>query len=359
MHWVLLLWLVLLTTFVVVGARCALWFQPKSPVELKREIFEEETKEGVAARQRESEEKDANDLSSKRDWVKVIAFSLGMVTCMSLMLALIANPPSMPWLVSMLRPVASFLRDTFEDKNTALIYGMVFYVFWVSHSLALATKPGTSRKIRWLVRFGLIALIIPWAGFNNWVTLDLLGLGLAFAFAATMQPRVSFLRLTIVLMILAFVYDFVQVFITGNMIKAAENMMSVMSAKEGDLGVPFLLILPHELSWFPAHGGMLGLGDVVAALLIATAAQRVGKRTNSAWPLVAVAVGFVLSMLLAYAALAWFDSGQPALIYIVPICCGLVMLTAKLQGNFAELRRRAWVAPVATPTAPAVKKAAA
>jgi presenilin-like A22 family membrane protease len=237
------------------------------------------------------------------------------------------------------------LRNTFEDKNTALIYGMVFYVFWVSHSLAVATKPGTSRKSRWLVRVGLIALIIPWAVFNNWVTLDLLGLGLAFAFAATMQPRVSFLRLTIVLMILAFVYDFVQVFITGNMVKAAENMMSVMNAKEGDLGIPFLLILPGEFSWYPASSGMLGLGDVVAALLIATAAQRVGKRTNSALPLAAVGIGFLVSVVLAYAAAKSFNSGQPALIYIVPICCGLVMLTAKLQGNFAELRRRAWTAP--------------
>jgi hypothetical protein len=102
---------------------------------------------------------------------------------------------------------------------------------------------------------------------------------------------------------------------------------------------PSLFVLPDSLSFVPHEYGVIGFGDVAIFCLLAISAARFGKKINSRVPVVVTFAGFAVAMILCDAIMRIFNSGQPATIYIVPLCALPVMLYAKWHGSFDQLSR--------------------
>jgi hypothetical protein len=210
-----------------------------------------------------------------------------------------------------------------------------------------------SRK--WLACLVLVAIatIGLAASFDNWMTSNLLAVVFVMIVGVSLQQRVSFLKFALFMNILAFAYDFVQVYVTDNMVKASSNLAPAVpgapNPKTGELvsslHFPSLLFLPSEWALHPTHNYMLGLGDVLPGILMAVAAARMGEWINSKLPLLMAVTGYAVGVFAAFAMLLRFDHAQPALIFIAPITSVLVIGTMKFMGHGAKLRQPPWPAP--------------
>lgn len=93
------------------------------------------------------------------------------------------------------------------------------------------------------------------------------------------------------------------------------------------------LQLPNKLVW---DHSILGLGDIVLpGLLLAFLKRFDAVRGKGYWK--TGLAGYLLGLTAAVAMGFWTESGQPALLYIVPATIGLVVLHSLARGEFDEL----------------------
>ena len=293
-----------------------------------------------------------NRPNPKKQWLITVAVSFGVVGFMSIMLAIIAHPEWFEWLERVLEPINRWLESFITSTVLTLLSCAVLFLFTVFMSASI--KDDLKRlglKGNVCINAVIIGEIALAANFNNWITANLLAVLVVIYMGIALQQRVSFLKLAVFMNILAFAYDFVQVYLTGNMVKAASNMAPGMPGTEhpkthqvvSSLNFPSVLHLPTEWALQPASSYILGLGDVLTGILMAAGAARLGKLIKSKLPLLLGVAGFGLGVYSAFGVFLLTGHAQPALIFIAPAISLLVIGYMWIQGHTAELNQKPWV----------------
>ena len=294
---------------------------------------------------------DQNDLGSRKQWLFVVVVSFGFVGMMSVVLAVIAHPEWLASLDELLKPVEKWLESFITSAALTVMTGLVVLLIMMLCGIILKDDIKRLRLPAIVCIFAVvIGSIVMAAKFDNWLVGNILGIVFITTLSISLQQRVSFLRLALFMNIVAFAYDFVQVYLTDNMVKASSNLEPGLPGTQNSathevissLRFPSLLYIPTEWTMQPIHNYMLGLGDVLSGILMAAAAARLGKQIDSRLPILLGVAGFGLGIFAAFAMLLWFDHAQPALIFIVPITSILVISYMKFGGHTAVLKQKPW-----------------
>jgi hypothetical protein len=250
-----------------------------------------------------------NDLTSGRHFVQLLIVGVGFVLLMSAILAIFAYPQLLKPFGLIVQPLVDVLEGWLKglDPRIPLVVVMVI-------------------------------IVLPWV---LSLRQEIPGIKPMWHYAAII---VAFVKLALALSVIALLYDAVHVFGTGFMERAITNTVggSNMGTATGvrPLTFPFVLKFPGDWAWYPDSYTLLGLGDVLVSLLLATNAARMARRANNRLLYLAALGGFVLALCICVVVMMLFSFGQPALIYIVPCMTGAVWATAVATGNKQELLRK-------------------
>lgn len=190
-----------------------------------------------------------------------------------------------------------------------------------------------------------------------WVTQDIMGASMCVLFLGLI--RLNSMRVASILLMVAFFYDIFFVFVTPLLFQGKSVMITVATSggppkadpswcekypDDGDCQggdpLPMLLTMPR-INDYQGGASLLGLGDIVLpGLLLSFAARldaakqvlgvlgggdasrfcRVAQNGGSYfWPMV---VAYAIGLFMANAAVYLMNMGQPALLYLVPMCLG-------------------------------------
>lgn len=282
-----------------------------------------------------------DDVGSRRKVGRVLLIGVVISVAASCFLALMVWLLQMKWLIR------------FAEWLESVVPEVVLFVPFILYVALMVAGPVfmLAGCFTWLPKRSLIPVVIGqlaivglWVKFDWWLLHDLLATMAAAAMIMQLQFRASFLRLSLILLVAAFLYDAIQVFGTGNMSTYAEAIMSTQETahQERVYGFPVLFVIPEGFAQHATWAGMLGLGDVFVGGVMAVTALRVGRRVGTYVPFYAVVGAFAASLLCADIVIRQFHAMQPATIYIVPLCMGAVMLWAWLSGHWAELKKPAF-----------------
>ncbi|CAF1234432.1 unnamed protein product [Adineta steineri] len=129
-----------------------------------------------------------------------------------------------------------------------------------------------------------------------------------------------------------FIYDIFWVFGTNVMITVAKSF-----------DAPIKLIFPQDLienGIFAANKfAMLGLGDIVVpgAFIALLLRYDMTRKPSSTRYFNVSFIAYVIALLITILILQIFKHGQPALLYIVPLCVGFPLLTALIYKDWASM----------------------
>jgi presenilin-like A22 family membrane protease len=291
---------------------------------------------------------DDNDLATKNHLVFTLI--VGVVVAALLTLYLLASTADIPiriswsWLVSRLVSLGSFLTGPLGRVSIAVVAGIFIggplrkplrlNMWWTSAVMAVVA-----------------VIVATWLLQPNWLTVDLAAMVLVLNGFISLQPRISFLRMWLIGLMLAGLYDAVQVFLSHRMMEAARSsagsLMPQAAASDphaatGGMPMPFMLASPE--SWhLSAHAaGMLGLGDMLLPGLLVVMAGRISQRTGNRKVFRAAVWGYALGLATTIVVGVVFQAGQPATIYLVPAVGITTMVSVRRHGLWPELKRRAY-----------------
>lgn len=198
---------------------------------------------------------------------------------------------------------------------------------------------------------------------SNWVWLiqDFMGISVCIMFLAAI--RLPNLKVATILLGLAFFYDVFFVFISpyffdsSVMVEVAtgpttahsdENYCEKYPTDEScqTTQLPMLLVVP-TFSSYESSESMLGLGDIVLPGLLLVWCARLDMRrygslsseSASKGYLPMALLGYALGLLVANLAVDYFQAGQPALLYIVPLTLGPVLYRSYNSKSLRDLWR--------------------
>lgn len=169
-----------------------------------------------------------------------------------------------------------------------------------------------------------------------WVLQDILAIALLLVIQRTV--RLPDIKVSTVLLLMAFIYDIFWVFISPFFFR---DSVMVHVATGGSTGepIPMLIRFPRindELGGY----SLLGLGDIALPGLFISYLLRFDYSKNlhgmrGYFPL--AVLGYSIGLSLTDLALIVFQTGQPALLYIVPTTLGLVSLVAHRRKHLREM----------------------
>ena len=187
-----------------------------------------------------------------------------------------------------------------------------------------------------------------------WITQNIMGACLCILFLSLL--KINSFKVASVLLFVAFVYDIFFVLITPLFLQSS-MMLTVAGGGSGSKApadycekypndadcrsttLPMLLTIP-SINDYRGGSSVLGLGDIVLPGLLLSFAARLdeAKRLIGGHTTLNVKTpfpgGYLLPLTMAYAvgllfgdlAVVWLDSGQPALLYLVPTCLGTLVI---------------------------------
>ncbi|EQC31729.1 hypothetical protein SDRG_10520 [Saprolegnia diclina VS20] len=224
-----------------------------------------------------------------------------------------------------------------------------------------------------LVLLWVLSRHASWA----WVLQDVFGICVCTLFLQTI--RLPNIKVAVVLLVLVFLYDiffvFISPYIFGKSVmivaaqggkqdaKTAPGAFCLRYPRDTTYGcvkeeIPILLRLPKVTNWLGGQA-MLGLGDIVLPGLLlvftarydyATRGNVLGHPTKKATPAAypgriglfgVMCIGYAIGLLLANVGVILMQSGQPALLYLVPCTLGVLCLITWRRGLLKNL----WVGP--------------
>lgn len=161
-----------------------------------------------------------------------------------------------------------------------------------------------------------------------WVIQDILGY--AFCINVMKSVGVPNMKVCTVLLVLLFVYDIFFVFITPLFTKSGESVMVKVATGGGSKTnehLPMVFLVPRltrdVISLCPLSKSLLGFGDIIIPGLLVSHNHAFDLRVQSRRVYyIATCVGYALGLVITFVALALMESGQPALLYLVP--CTLI-----------------------------------
>eukprot|EP00742_Colponemidia_sp_Colp-10_P002706 GILJ01002893.1.p1 GENE.GILJ01002893.1~~GILJ01002893.1.p1 ORF type:complete len:340 (-),score=40.33 GILJ01002893.1:133-1152(-) len=208
-------------------------------------------------------------------------------------------------------------------------------VFVVSAVCGLALAVSTNNKIRFFALLPAIAIGIAWLILRDepyaWILQDILAVGVC-VLAVSMLKAPS-LKLSTFLLVLALLYDVFWVFIAGHIFPHA-NIQDKAGAGVMEEVVKSNLPNMFKIPDWDDDFLILGLGDVI--LPGVQGCYLLASKHHSSFFLphiFAYLVGISIAMTVAIST----DTGQPALLFIVPAIVGVVVLSAWRKGELGAL----------------------
>jgi len=170
----------------------------------------------------------------------------------------------------------------------------------------------------------------------SWVLQNTLGIALLLVIQRSL--RLPNIKISSMLLLMAFFYDIFWVFLSPFFFKQSVMVHVATGGNTGE-AIPMLLRFPRlndELGGY----SLLGLGDIALPGLFISYLLRFdyehhlhGK--NGYFPI--AVLGYTVGLLFTDLALVVFQSGQPALLYLVPCTLGLVSLVAHRRGHLIRM----------------------
>lgn len=153
-------------------------------------------------------------------------------------------------------------------------------------------------------------------------------LGCAFSIQGIEMLSLGSYGIGCILLCGLFVYDIFWVFGTDVMVSVAKG-----------LNAPIKIMFPKALGVKPMPFSMLGLGDIVIpGVFVALMLRFDAKQSLASQPYFHVNfVSYVSGLALTVGVMHFFDSAQPALLYLVPACILSSLLTAVARGELSTL----------------------
>eukprot|EP00753_Platysulcus_tardus_P012736 PLAT3530.1.p1 GENE.PLAT3530.1~~PLAT3530.1.p1 ORF type:complete len:660 (+),score=352.48 PLAT3530.1:24-2003(+) len=243
-----------------------------------------------------------------------------------------------------LRPVVAYCAPATVRRRLQLpCIGEVSVAYMIGYLLSL------SLGVTWFA-----CRHASWA----WLLQDVFGVALCTLFLCLI--RLPNIKVSTVMLVLFFLYDIFFVFISplifqeSVMIKVASagapsdsRLTQYCSSNPDDHKLckpreqlPMLFRIPRLMDW---RGGytLLGFGDVVLPGLLLSFALRFDylsrRRGCCSGYFPAMAVGYAVGLLFAYAGVLIMHSGQPALLYLVPCTLGVLCIMACRRGELKLL----------------------
>ncbi|EPS67175.1 hypothetical protein M569_07601, partial [Genlisea aurea] len=187
-----------------------------------------------------------------------------------------------------------------------------------------------------------LAFAVSWAVFRHasfaWIGQDILGIALIMTVLQII--RVPNLKVGTFLLTCAFVYDIFWVFISTWLFKTSVMLVVALGDGTEEDGIPMLLKFPRI---FDPWGGysIIGFGDIILPGLVIAFSLRydwLSKNTLRTGYFIWAMVSYGLALSVTYAALLMMDgSGQPALLYIVPMMLGALIMVGMKKGEVGRL----------------------
>jgi|GEM_PF-2750541 len=272
-----------------------------------------------------------DDIGSRSRFARAVLDGLALVGGATIVLTLMAHPQ---WWTG---PQPAGHRAHGNDLVLMVIIGLPLLLVY---SNLLRQNLQLRRPAYCLLLLLDCSVLLAWAIWQGWLLVDLLAVLLVLLLLLALQPRLSFLRLSVSLALLAGLYDAVQVYGTGNMAHVAQQVSNLHSASGKSVRLPLLLIIPSGWSGGAPPTAELGVGDLVISGLLVIVAARAAQRSCQPALYWAALGGFVCGLLGAWLAVRLTDSGQPATIYLVPAIVLAVCLAAWRTGNWQQLKAK-------------------
>ena len=164
---------------------------------------------------------------------------------------------------------------------------------------------------------------------KHWVANNLFGLTLATSAIETIP--IQSVSVASIMMCGLFIYDIFWVFGTDVMVTVAKSF-----------DAPIKLMFPLDfldLGFSGVSHTMLGLGDIVVpGLLIAMFCRYDNSiKVGSKFYFFTSLISYIFGMVVTVIVLQTFQAAQPALLYLVPACLGIPLITAFLCGDWDTL----------------------
>ncbi|MDO8516131.1 MAG: hypothetical protein Q7S28_02695 [bacterium] len=175
----------------------------------------------------------------------------------------------------------------------------------------------------------LVALAVTawWVLSPNWLSLNIAAT-IIMLYVLVLARFMNIYTAILILSALA-VYDVINVFGTGLMLKAAMPSIGV---------APLLVVVPASLSLSAQRVSALGLGDIVIPGLAILAAFRESKiKKNPLFSILAISF-YLLALATAFVAVRLTKSPQPALLYISPAVIAALLLATPLWNAWKRVR---------------------
>ena len=216
--------------------------------------------------------------------------------------------------------------------------GVVSMSFFIEKSIVNRGFPqvelfslfGTSITALTILSFVFSSLFGGWYFMEkHWVANNLFGLTLATSAIETIP--IQSVSVASIMMGGLFIYDIFWVFGTDVMVTVAKS-----------LDAPIKLMFPLDfldLGFSGSTHTMLGLGDIVVpGLLIAMFCRYDNSlKVGSKFYFFTSLISYIFGMVVTVVVLQIFQAAQPALLYLVPACLGIPLITAFLCGDLATL----------------------
>lgn len=189
---------------------------------------------------------------------------------------------------------------------------------------------GTSISALTIFSFVFSSLFGGWYFMEkHWVANNLFGLTLATTAIETIP--IQSVSVASIMMGGLFIYDIFWVFGTDVMVTVAKSF-----------DAPIKLMFPLdfiELGFSAKSHTMLGLGDIVVPGLLIALFCRFDHslKPGSKFYFYTSLIAYILGMIVTVFILTTFQAAQPALLYLVPACLGIPLITAFLRGDLGTM----------------------
>ena len=227
------------------------------------------------------------------------------------------------------------------SQSVASILTLSLIYLFPSHNRLLRCPPvPPTRLFTVLPILPALALGVVWLVYRasawSFVLQDVLGVCLLLTLQRVL--RLPNIKISVVLLSLAFFYDIFWVFLSPYFFSSSVMQTVAQGGTTGE-SVPMLLRLPRLQDELGGQT-MLGLGDIALPGLLISYLLRFDYQMGYGWLrgyFGMSVVGYGAGLLLTYVALVVMRSGQPALLYLVPCTLYAVLLVAWCRGDVKQL----------------------
>jgi presenilin-like A22 family membrane protease len=203
--------------------------------------------------------------------------------------------------------------------------GVAFLAFQVFYLVRLFS----STFARWVVGVAVVLIAAAWVVWPSWLTVDLAAIVLiAGGLSLYLQSTLNF-KIVLLAGSGLFIYDIVNVYFTGNMMRVAKPMI--------EAGFPGLVVVPANWSLDALPAAALGAGDIIFPGLMIMLGAVVSYRHGNKSPMYGGLIGYAIGLIIIFGVLYFAKTGQPALITLYPCVLAGVLLGARRAGLTREL----------------------